>query len=297
MGISDRDYVRYERRSVNPFGPGWDVIAWLICANVAVFLAQVLFARFGVTEALELDPRKVLHGQVWRLLTYDFLHDVRGIWHIVINMYVLFMAGRKLLNLYSSREFLWFYLAAGFVSGIAFLFWQLLRGHESSAIGASGGVSAVMVLYALHWPRDVWMIFGLIPVPVMVLVILAGILDLYPILAEIGMGARPDGVAHMAHLGGMLFAFLYYQGQWRLEGLFGNLQFSNLRRKMRRRPKLKLHRPSEPASNLDPRELQARVDQLLEKIHTEGEHSLTDADREVLNTASRLLRRRRGGAG
>lgn len=290
MGISDRDYVRHERRSTNPIGD-WDVITWLICINVAVYVTQFFS---GITEWFRLDPQKVIHGQIWRLTTYDFLHSQGSVWHIVMNMYILFMTGRRLLGQYTSREFLLFYLSAGVLSGIGFVIWQLALRQNVPAIGASGAVAAVMVLYAMHWPRDVWMIFGIIPVPVMVLVILMLVLDLHPILMELGMGAPSDGVAHIAHLGGMAFAFLYDRLNWRLEGLADSLNPQRLRRIFRPRPKLKVHRPSDPAIPIDPRDLQTKVDELLEKIHLEGEQSLTEADREVLNTASRILRKRRG---
>jgi len=296
MGIADRDYVRYERRPTFFGRDGWDVVVWIIVINAAVIVLQRISTRDHysvVTEWLALAPQQVLHGQIWRLATYDFLHSVGNPWHILINMYVLFIAGRRLLSMYSPREFVLFYLSAGVLSGVAFVAWQLLRGHQNPAIGASGAVAAVMVLYAMYHPREVWMIFGVIPVPVMVLVGLAAVLDLYPILAEMGEGHPQDGIAHAAHLGGMLFGFLYYKGQWRLEDLLPNMKRGRLRQALRRKPPLRVHRPEDDADPIDTEELQERVDGLLEKIHTEGEQSLTEEDRKILNTASRILRDRR----
>jgi hypothetical protein len=151
-----------------------------------------------------------------------------------------------------------------------------------------------MMLYALHWPREIWLIFGIIPIPVMVVVILKIALDLHPMLGELSGKLMPDGVAHSAHLGGMAFAFLYYQMNWRLEGILDVFKFGKMRLRLRPRPKLKVHRPTESSASMDPAELQDQVDRLLEKIHLEGEQSLSDAEREVLNTASRILRNRRG---
>jgi hypothetical protein len=209
-------------------------------------------------------------------------------------MYVLFLTGRKLLTVMTEREFLLFYLSAAVTSGLAFVLWQLGRGSDIPAIGASGAVAAVMVLYAIHWPRDVWMIFMVIPVPVMVLVVLYAILDLHPILLEMGQGVRSDNVAHMAHLGGMAFAALYHHFHWRLEPLVERIDLAQMKKWFKRKPKLRVHRSSSDDDATSSQNLQAQVDALLEKIHLLGEGSLTPAEREVLNTASRQLRDRRG---
>jgi membrane associated rhomboid family serine protease len=248
----------------------------------------------GITEWLQLSPSAVVRGQVWRFFTYDFLHGEQDPWHIIFNMFILYMTGKKLLTYYSQREFLTFYLTAGALSGLAFVIWQLMRGDRAGAVGASGAVSAAMMLYALHWPREIWLIFGIIPIPVIVIVILKIALDLHPMLGQLSGKLAPDGVAHSAHLGGMAFAFLYYQMNWRLEGLLDFFRLGKLRLRWRPRTKLKVHRPTEPSASMDPAALQEEVDRLLEKIHLEGEQSLSDAERDVLNTASRILRNRRG---
>jgi membrane associated rhomboid family serine protease len=304
MGIADRDYVRYERRPGFSSGGGWDVIVWLIVVNIAVYVIQLIWTRGDmpgirdsvITGWFDLDPVKVRHGQIWRLITFDFLHSTGNVWHIVFNMYVLFIAGKKLLTQQTPREFLTFYLTAGLLSGIAFFIWQLAMGHNTPAIGASGSVAAVMLLYALHWPREVWMILGIIPIPVIVIVILSAIMDVYPLLWELGQGAPRGNVAHAAHIGGMAFAFLYYTQNWRLEPLLRGFDLTTLRRLFRPRPKLRVHQPREDVESFDPHELQSRVDDLLEKIHKDGEASLSESEREVLNTASRLLRNRRKGS-
>ncbi|MBX3442316.1 MAG: rhomboid family intramembrane serine protease [Planctomyces sp.] len=306
MGISDRDYVRYDNRGGAFTGRGLDVLGWLIIANIGVFILQLVWTRpdgvFGVLRVpvlntwFALAPDKVLHGQVWRLLSYDFLHDQHYVWHIVFNMYVLYIAGSRLRSLLSPREFLLFYLTSGFTAGLAFLLWQLYRGSTIPAIGASGSVAAVLLLYALHWPRDVWMILGIIPVPIFVIVGLTVILDLYPVLWEIGQGRSQSNIAHTAHLGGMAFAILYYQRQWRLEPLLNAVLHFKPKRLFRPRPNLRVHTPADDPLRTDAVALQARVDELLDKIHREGEHALSPEEREVLNTASRLLRNRRQGA-
>jgi len=290
MGISDRDYARTSSRSFAGGGFGWDVIGWLIAVTVVAFVLQLLIQP-DFTNWFNLRPQAVLHGQIWRLVTFDFLHSINDIWHIVINLFVLYLAGQKLLSNHTQKEFLLFYLASGVAAGLSFVLWQVSRGSTAAAVGASGSVAAVLTLYALYWPSDRWLIFYVIPVPVIALVILSAALDLFPVLRELGGGPPAGGIAHMAHLGGMAFAFLYYKRQWRLEPLLsGNLSLASLKRRFRRGPKLRVHRPAAEDSRFD---MQARMDELLEKISREGEASLTADERDTLNRISRQLRSRK----
>jgi membrane associated rhomboid family serine protease len=290
MGISDRDYVRTSSRASGAGAFGWDVIGWLIAVTIVVFVLQLLIYP-AFTEWFNLRPSAVLHGQVWRLITFDFLHSPDDVWHIIINLYVLYLAGQKLLSNHTQKEFLLFYLVSGFVAGVAFLLWQLGRGAPGAAVGASGSVAAVLTLYALYWPHDRWLIFYVLPVPVIVLVVLSAALDLYPILRELGGGPPSGGIAHAAHLGGMAFAFVYYKRGWQLEPLLGDFSLKSIARHFRRGPKLRVHRPIvEEESRFD---MQTRMDELLEKISREGEASLTSDERDTLNRISRQLRSRK----
>jgi membrane associated rhomboid family serine protease len=293
MGISDRDYVRSSGRSSSLGGFGWDVIGWLIAVSIVIYVVQLLTAANpdAFTSWFDLRPSAVLHGQIWRLLTYDFLHDHNNLWHIIINLYVLYIAGQKLLSNHTEKEFLLFYLASGLAAGVAFFFWQLARGSDVGAIGASGSVAAVLTLYALYWPHDRWLIFYILPVPVLVLVLLSAAFDLYPILLELGGQEPRDNIAHMAHLGGMAFALVYYKLDWRIEPFIGDFSLKKLTRAFRRKPRLRVHRPVQEESQFD---MQSHMDELLEKISRQGEASLTTEERETLNRISRQLRSRKG---
>src|SRR4051794_29978259 len=104
MGIYDRDYYRRDGRSfLGSLAERGTVCKWLIGINVVFFILQVVttsrhpllpIATSPFTDALVLNPRAVLHGEVWRLLTYSFLHTVDNPWHIVVNMLVLYFFGR-----------------------------------------------------------------------------------------------------------------------------------------------------------------------------------------------------------
>jgi membrane associated rhomboid family serine protease len=318
MGIQYRDYMRDD--ASRRFGyAGWQgrsMVQTLIIVNAVVFVLQTVVTypvevpEYGVIyeSYLEswfaLDPGKVLQGEIWRLTTYDFLHHTGGIWHILLNMLVLWMAGRDLEAVYGPREFLAFYLTAGVVSGIGFMLWGLYFGNLTPAIGASGAVTATMVVYAVKWPDRTWMIMGILPVPAWALAVFSALSDLHPMLLELGRrGDFRDGIAHSAHLAGMAFGLLYAQRNWHISGWVDLLPRFNW---LKRRPKVRLHRP--PADDLPPRrepvaapsrarkeEVSERVDELLGKIAEQGEASLTDEERAFLADASRLYRSKSRG--
>ena len=139
---------------------------WLIAINVGIYILQlvtrgtVAYDDLGypspgsspVTDWLILDTSKVLHGQVWRLLTGAFLHDPNSLTHIFFNMLFLWWFGHEVENIYGGKEFLAFYLAAAVIGNVAYVAWQLVTGDRTPALGASGAVSAAMVLFAMHLP-------------------------------------------------------------------------------------------------------------------------------------------------
>ena len=100
------------------------MIGWLIAVTTVAFVLQLLIYP-GFTRWFDLNPSAVLHGQIWRLLTFDFLHSPDDIWHIIINLFVLYVAGQKLLTNHTQKEFLLFYLVSGVGGGVGFVLWQI----------------------------------------------------------------------------------------------------------------------------------------------------------------------------
>lgn len=305
MGIYSRDYLREDGDRPRRFGGGYsgDVVKTLIIANVIVFVLQILTTRtvayqtpLGIVPVREslveswlaLDATRVLHGQVWRLLSYAFCHDTLQIFHILFNMYILWMAGRRVQNHLGSREFLWFYMVAALLAGVATVLFDGLLGSHSVVVGASGAVAGVIIVYALTWPDDVWYIFGLIPMRVIWLAGIAALLDLYPMLQQLAGNPSSDRIAHATHIGGMLFGYLYVRNRWQLAGLFGRFDPTAIGRMFRRKPKLRVYEPDTPPADFD-----RRVDELLKKVQEQGEQSLTQKEREILMEASRRYRDRK----
>lgn len=239
-----------------------------------------------VQEWLELDTQKVLHGQVWRLLTGAFCHDRMSVWHILFNMLLLWWFGQTIELMYGSREFLLFYLTAALVASLSFVGLDLITGSRIPMIGASGAVWAVTILYTCYYPRYTIRIWFFFPVEIRWLVLLYAIFDLHPVLLALAGEQTSDGVAHAAHLGGLAFGFLYWKQQWRLEPLWDRLPQFRTRVKAWQSG-LKVVRPPERGAAKD-----AEVDRILEKIMEQGLASLTEREKRTLDQASRRYRER-----
>jgi membrane associated rhomboid family serine protease len=170
-----------------------------------------------VQEWLELDTNKVVHrAEGWRLLTHAFCHARGGIFHILFNMLFLYWFGCTLEMMYGWREFLLFYLAAAVFAGLTYVGVELATGSRIPAIGASGAVMAVVMLYAMHFPREPIRIIWF-SVEMRWLVLFYLIWDLHPVLLALAGDRIFTGVASAAHLGGLAFGFVYAKFDWRLE--------------------------------------------------------------------------------
>lgn len=307
MGIYDRDYYRREGPSfLGSLSDRGQVCRWLIIINVAVFILQVLSQqpahwdedgfRFlppadPVTDLFALSTQKVMEGQVWRLLTCAFLHG--SLWHLFFNMLFLFWFGSDVEDLYSSKEFLAFYISAALASSLAYVGWQLVQGDTARAIGASGAVTAVMVVCALHYPSRIIYMSFFIPVPIWFFVLFQVVQDSYIFVS----GIR-TGVAVTGHLGGAAFGFVYHQMQWRMLNVLPSIR---TRYRARSRARLRVFRGEEeaaavplsaPANPVD-EQLEAKLDAVLEKMNRVGEAGLSDSERALLLRAAEVFKKRR----
>ncbi|MFO0893033.1 MAG: rhomboid family intramembrane serine protease [Isosphaeraceae bacterium] len=306
MGIYDREYYRGEAG-----GPGWfgGAAPWcttLIIINCAVFLLQNALPRDSelIRDWLEACPAEIFrHGRVWQLWTATFLHA--GIFHILGNMWFLWLVGREMESLYGGRDFLAFYLIAG---GLSTLGWAVIAAvwgagmdHFDPAhrhmVGASGAVMAVVTLFTLYYPRRE-ILFFFFPMPMWVVL---GIYLVLPIFQE--------RVAYETHLIGAGLAVGFKQFDLRWSRLVGG-RFRRSRLKIftaspvepqpRTRPTAGGRgtgegvsvRPSS-VSVLPEEQLDAQLDEVLAKIAREGRGALTDEDQRVLQEASRRARNKR----
>lgn len=169
----------------------------LIGANIGFFLLQK--AAPGITGDFAFVPALILQ-RPWTLITYMFLHSPYGLTHILFNMLALFFFGPRVEALIGSQRFITLYLISGIMGGLLSIWFA----PNNPIIGASGAVFGVQLAFAMHWPRDQIMIWGIIPVEARWLIVGTTLLSLYG-----GFGGGGGGVAHFAHLGGYVGAYAY----------------------------------------------------------------------------------------
>jgi membrane associated rhomboid family serine protease len=153
--------------------------------------------------------------QPWQIITYSFLHG--GIGHLFFNMFALYMFGGELERLFGQQRFLNLYFLSVITAAIAQLVFSAVAGGDPyPTVGASGGVFGLLLAYGMYFPRRTLMLlFPPIPMPAWLFVTLYGLLELY-----LGVTGTAAGVAHFAHLGGMLGAWLLIRN-WRGRPPFG----------------------------------------------------------------------------
>lgn len=274
--------------------------------TVEELVARQVSGQVSIVQQLcALDPSKVAKGQVWRLITCAFCHDRFSIWHLAMNMLFLFWFGARLERMYGAKEFTLFYLTATIASSCAFLLLHYYTGDMTPAIGASGAIFGVVLLYAMHHPYERIRVYFLFPIEIRWLVLLYILFDLHPVLQAFAGEYRPDGVAHSAHLGGAAFGFLYFKRSWRLTRLWNRMPVSkqnrpaptpNRPRQSKPAPKV-IQKPShevpakpEPQSPKLDVGLEIQLDDVLAKISREGRESLSKKEISILEKASKRLR-------
>jgi membrane associated rhomboid family serine protease len=182
----------------------------LILANAAVYLLQLSLPQ-GVWQQFAFVPAALLQ-RPWTAVTYMFLHG--GFMHILFNMWIFYLFGRRLELRLGARQFLTLYFIGGISGAVLSSILGLALGVVPiyiPIIGASGAVFGIELAYAMYWPRDKIWIWGVLPVEVRWLVIFLTGLSLFA-----GFSGARDGVAHFAHLGGFAGAFLYLKFiEWR----------------------------------------------------------------------------------
>jgi membrane associated rhomboid family serine protease len=222
------------------FGPGplSQSLKALIGVNVVLFLAQAAIP--GLTRALGLWPAAVVGElQVWRPATYMFLHG--GVFHLLFNMLVLWMFGTELERIWGTRGFLKFYFVTGVGAGVLTVLFSILpidiagEIRQSLVIGASGAIYGLLLAYGLYFPDRPILMALLFPIPAKYFVMIIGAIAFMS-----SASASQGGVAHIAHLGGLLWGYVYLKGG--RTGVLAEIKYRYLRWKMSRlRQKFTVH--------------------------------------------------------
>jgi len=311
MGIQDREYYRESSGGMFDSWGRWGATNWIIVITAITFFAQIFTHDFDggrqladspVTEFGLYNPARILErGEAWRLVTPIFLHA--GLIHLAFNMLVLWWAGSRIEELYGKREFTCFYLGSGIFANLVELGLQAAHALPwTNGLGASGAVTAVLVLYACHDPYHKVSLFFVVTVPLWFCAVFYVVMDLF---GALGMGQR--NIGYIVHLGGALFGFTYYRTGFRFHHLIPSLPS-----RKRTVPSLRIVRP-EPDELDDEREavpagldtlpfqseapaeepFERKVDRVLEKVSKHGQESLTPEEREILFRAGEVYKKRR----
>jgi membrane associated rhomboid family serine protease len=301
MALQDRDYYR-GGEVANPLAGS--VVVKVIVLNVVVFLANLFFGQSSdpdrdhwIMKLLSLQPNAIIHPFQWyQFLTYGFAHDPESLTHIGFNMLGLYFFGKALEERFGWKEFLRFYLAAIVLGGVV---WSLRNTYLNGYLvpnfggrpfpvgglwGASGGVTAAVILFCLLNPRATILMFFVIPAPAWLAGLIIVLLDMF--------GGGRDRIAHDVHLTGAAFAWAYWGLGWNFSRLPGMAGIGKLARSLRKatqpKPDLSVHDPEAYYEDLD-----EEADKLLEKVKRLGERSLTPRERKMLEAYSRRMRQKR----
>ncbi len=283
MGLYDRDYTQAGQHQQHYGSPQMrfnlprltPVVKWLLIANLSIFVAGVLVRPLGdfLEDWFAVDGGSWLTKlQLWRLVTYQFLHSRTVIWHVFFNMLAVFFLGPPLERHWGSRRFLPFYLMCGAAGGLFYLLLTSIRFLAPiPMIGASGSVLGLLAACAILFPHIVVFVF-FFPVPIRIAAI---VLTFMFFLLIVTRSNNAGGQA--AHLAGMAAGAAYVLLLPKL-GRF----------------RLKVRAGSWEKNVEEQRTLQIEVDRILAKVHREGLHSLTGKEKRALKKATQMeLRRQR----
>ena len=176
----------------------------LLLINVAVYALEVLGGAGPLVTYFALWPVGTSAFEPWQLLTYSFLHDPFSPFHILFNMFALWMFGTDVERVWGRRRFLTYYFVCVLSAGLTQVVSAYLTGSETETLGASGGIFGVLLAFGMMFPhRTIVLIFPPIPMPAWLFVTGYGLLELW-----FGVKGIEPSVAHFAHLGGMLGGYL-----------------------------------------------------------------------------------------
>jgi membrane associated rhomboid family serine protease len=286
-----RSHQRFSRSLGEWLGRFGSVVKVLLWANIAVFVAQILLRNYGVVEwVFALRWETLTQGFVWQPLTYMFLHA--GLFHILINMLILWFIGHEVEYFIGSKHFARLYFLGGLCGAALWLAFNL--GSNAWVVGASAAVLACVIAFATLFPnREITLlVFFVLPVTLKAkyLAIALVVLDL--------MGALQgpvSSVAHLAHLGGAALGYIYIKQlgygvvpRWLLAVQSVGHFFRSLFGRSPRAP-----RPEAEPDLTDEDYIRAQIDPILDKISREGIHSLTRRERKILESAKDILDKKR----
>ena len=248
-----------------------DGIKILILINFLIFFLQsisgqerILFQLFGIV------PSNTFYKlMIWQPFTYLFFHG--GIWHVFINMFVLWMFGSELERIWKKNFFLKYYFMTGIGSGIITVLLSL--NSSIPVVGASGAVYGILLAYGLMFPNRKVYLYFLIPLKVKYFVLFIGIIAFFS-----SFGSN-DGISHLTHLSGMIIGLIYLKSKFELNSL----------KKIILKFRLKYIDILNQKKRQHQDDLRFEVDSILDKINKKGYDNLSEKEKKFLYEASKKL--------
>jgi len=244
----------------------------LIIITSIIYLFQLFFLN-QLLNLFGLIPQSVYHNlMLWQLVTYMFLHG--DIFHLLFNMLALWMFGSNIEARWGTKKFVKYYFLCGIGGGITTCL--LSPNSTIPSIGASAAIFGILVAYGMIFPDSVVLVFGLFPMKARHFVILFSIIELLACLRY-----TPDGIGHFAHLGGMLAGYLY------LKNIFPRNHIGKSVTKVKEMKEREIREKKKVELSL----VKGRVDELLDKISSQGMDSLSKEEKDFLKKASQFIQK------
>ena len=248
-----------------------DAIKILVSVNFGIFLLKTVartedlfFPLFGLVPKLVWSE-----FMIWQPFTYLFFHG--GIWHLLINMFVLWMFGSELERIWGKGHFLKFYFVTGVGAGLVTMIFGL--NSMTPIVGASGAVYGILLAYGITYPNRMLYIWGLIPVRSMWLVIIMGT------VAFFGLLGNSDGISHVTHISGMIIGYILLKKKWRWRDIWFAIRKKTIEFQVQRYEE----------NSAKKRMLQKDIDIILDKIQKVGFSGLSDKEQSKLYEASKKM--------
>ena len=255
------------------FGGGVSsAIKLLLIANVSIFFLEALLNLESVFNMyFGLVPMLIWSKlYIWQPLTYMFLHG--GIWHLIINMVVLWMFGSEIERYWGRKEFLGYYFITGIGSGILTALFSL--NSMVPVVGASGAIYGVLLAYGIMFPNRVIYLYFLIPVKVKYFVLFIGGIAF---VSSLTGGAST--VSHLTHLSGMVIGFIYMKSNVRISDLSNSLNNFKIKQRVKRAERVRKSYDN----------VMHEVDIILDRINEVGYENLTEDEKQRLEEASKVI--------
>ena len=250
-----------------------DAIKILVSVNFGIFLLQTVARTEGLFFPLfGLVPKMVWSEfMIWQPFTYLFFHG--GIWHVLINMFVLWMFGSELERLWGKEHFLKFYFVTGVGAGLVTMIFGL--NSMTPIVGASGAVYGVLLAYGLTYPNRTVYLYGIIPIKSLWFVIGIGV------IAFMSSFDNVSQISHLTHLSGMMIGYLMLKRPVRFNDLWFTIRKRTLEYKIKHEEKKVSQHQA----------IEREIDRILDKINREGFDSLTEEEHDRLYKGSQSLSR------